>query len=221
MCETEEKYDIINVEPKVKNIYYLVDYENVRHSGFVGMEKLTSNAKLVIFYTTKSDSMPFSLFNALSSTHAELILHEVECGGQNALDFQLASYLGYILGTEPDADCHIISGDKGFEFVRSFWKQQGKKVKLTINIAGDVQQSEPKVAQKVTPQPVQVTSEFDNAVKPLNLSQSDKDKLKHIFNTHKTGDTSKRKQAISNEITKVFGNKKNKQYYQAIKPLIK
>ena len=221
MCETEDINITGAVDTKIRTIYYLVDYENVRHSGFTGMEKLTTNAKLVIFYTAKSDSMPFTLFNALSETKAELIFYEVECGGQNALDFQLSSYLGYILGTEPDADCHIISGDKGFEFVRSFWKHKGKKVKLTINIAGDVQQNEQKTTQKVTPQPVLVTSEFDIAVKPLNLSQSDKDKLKNIFNSHKTGSLPKRKQAISSEIGKVFGNDKIKNYYKAVKPLIK
>ena len=69
---------------------------------------------------------------------------------------------------------------------------------------------------------VKKETDFDKAVKPLNLSKSDKDALLKIFNdSSSVKDISKRKQSISNTITQTFGNSKSSKYYQALKPLIK
>ncbi len=199
--------------------YYLIDYENVHHSGLSGIEKLTENDKLIIFYTTNAESLTFSLYEKLIQCKAEIQLHKVQCGGKNALDFQLATFLGYILGQDSNIDCHIISNDKGYEYIRSFWKERNVKIKISSDINGNVLKLLPAV---VSVPVVKKETEFDKAVKSLNLSKSDKDALLEIFNdSANVKDISKRKQSISNTITQKFGNSKSSKYYQAIKPLIK
>lgn len=200
--------------------YYFIDYENVHQSGLNGIEKLTENDKLIIFYTTNAETLTFSLYEKLILCKAEIQLYKVQCGGKNALDFQLATFLGYILGQNTDIDCHIISNDKGYEYVRSFWKEKNVKIKISSDIEGNI----PKLLPAVVSAPVVVKKEtdFDKAVKPLNLSKSDKDALLKIFNdSSSVKDISKRKQSISNTITQTFGNSKSSKYYQALKPLIK
>ena len=199
--------------------YYFIDYENVHQSGLNGIEKLTENDKLIIFYTTNAETLTFSIYEKLILCKAEIQLYKVQCGGKNALDFQLATFLGYILGQNTDIDCHIISNDKGYEYVRSFWKEKNVKIKISSDIEGNILKLLPAV---VSPVVVKKETDFDKAVKPLNLSKSDKDALLKIFNdSSSVKDISKRKQSISNTITQTFGNSKSSKYYQALKPLIK
>ncbi len=200
--------------------YYFIDYENVHQSGLNGIEKLTENDKLIIFYTTNAETLTFSIYEKLILCKAEIQLYKVQCGGKNALDFQLATFLGYILGQNTDIDCHIISNDKGYEYVRSFWKEKNVKIKISSDIEGNILKLLPAVVS--APVVVKKETDFDKAVKPLNLSKSDKDALLKIFNdSSSVKDVSKRKQSISNTITQTFGNSKSSKYYQALKPLIK
>lgn len=197
--------------------YYLIDYENVHQTGMNGIEKLTENDRLVIFYTINAETLTFSLYEKLVSCKAEIQLYKVQCGGKNALDFQLATFLGYILGNNPNTDCHIISNDKGYEYVRSFWKEKNVRIKISSDIAGNVQKFLPVVVSDV-----QTETDFDKAVKTLNLSKADKQKLSDIYNNALIlKDTNKAKTQINNEIGKTFGSQNQKEYYAALKPLIK
>ena len=119
-----------------------------------------------------------------------------------------------MIGSQIASDIHIISNDKGFENLRSFWKQQG----IIISISSDIE------GNKNIPNPVSqgIESDFDKAIKPLKLDRSSKDKLQTIMNEAiKIKDIPKRKQKISSEICKAFGNSKTKKYYATVKPLIK
>lgn len=213
------------MEQTQKNItgYYLIDYENVHQTGLNGIEKLTENDKLVIFYTENAETLTFSLYEKLVQCKAEIQLYKVRCGGKNALDFQLATFLGYILGNNPDTECHIISNDKGYEYVRSFWKEKNVKINISSDIAGNVQKLLPVVVPAVQPAPaVKTETDFDIAVKPLNLSEENKSALLKIYSDSASmKNSSKRKQFVCNKIMQKFGNSKVSRYYQAIKPLIK
>lgn len=212
-----------NTEVIQRTRYYLIDYENVHQAGFEGIEKLTENDNLVIFYTTNAETLTFSLYEKLVSCKADIQLYKVQCGGKNALDFQLATFLGYILGNNSDTDCHIISNDKGYEYIRNFWKERNIKIKISSDIAGTVLKLLPAVVTPVQPAPTdKAETDFDKAVKPLNLSKENKNRLYGIYcgSAHFT-DISKRKQNVYQTIIKHFGNDKASQYYQAVKPLIK
>lgn len=100
---------------------FLIDYENVRTSAFNGLENLTKDDRVIVFYTSNSDNLTFSLMQRLSESRACIEYKKVSCGGKNSLDFQLCSYLGYLIGTCSDTKFHIVSKDKGFFSMISLW----------------------------------------------------------------------------------------------------
>lgn len=186
--------------------YYLIDYENVHQTGLNGIENLTENDRLVIFYTTNAETLTFSVYEKLMQCRAEIQLYKVQCGGKNALDFQLATFLGYILGNNPDTECHVISNDKGYEYVINFWKEKNIEIKISADIS-----------EALKPE-----TDFDKAVKSLNLSKEDKNRLYGIYcGSANFTDISQRKKNIHQTIVKHFGSDKAIQYYRAVKPLIK
>ena len=112
---------------------FLVDMENVHK--LTNINKLTANDKLILFYSDNTPPMPMDTIRAIVNTNVSLDLKRVHLGVKSALDFQLSSYLGYLLATYPDAKFIIVSKDKGFEVVRNFWMNENKtNVKLQQNI---------------------------------------------------------------------------------------
>lgn len=99
--------------------YYLVDYENVNKTGLNGVAKLDKDDVVCIFYSENADSLTFGLHRRLNESAAEIIYKKVVIGNKNALDFQLSSYLGYIIHENESEgkqyDYYIVSKDKAFE----------------------------------------------------------------------------------------------------------
>lgn len=100
---------------------FLIDFENVHNDGLAGIDMLTENDEIVIFYSINADSISFELLHKFMFSKAKLNYYKVRRGGKNALDFQLSSYLGYRVKTDPEAEFYIISKDNGFDFVIDFW----------------------------------------------------------------------------------------------------
>ncbi len=204
--------------------HYLIDYENVHQTGFEGIEKLSSDDFVTIFYTQNANTLSFELHQALINCKAKVSIVKVDNSSKNALDFQLSSYLGFLISNTERLDIHIISNDKGFECLRTFWAERGYKIKISSDISGKVQQMLPAVIKQDMKKndSQKPDSKFMNAVGVLKLKQDDCNKLYNIFiSNSKTKDVSKRKQNISNAINKTFGGEKTKKYYKVIKPLIK
>ncbi len=104
---------------------YLVDFENVNSAGLAGVQKLTKEDKVYIFYTVNATSLSFTAHLNLLSCPAEVIYYYVASGTKNALDFQLASFLGYLISQGTEKDFCIISNDRGYEHVKNFWEKNG------------------------------------------------------------------------------------------------
>ena len=66
--------------------YYLIDFENVKSRGMEGVELLTEEDTVCIFYSDNADSMTFDLHRKLNETKANIIYHKVAVGTKNALD---------------------------------------------------------------------------------------------------------------------------------------
>ncbi len=116
---------------------FLIDYENVRTAAFNGLEDLTEEDRVIIFYTSNSDNLTFALMQRLIKAKAEINYLKVSCGGKNSLDFQLCSYLGFLIGTNRDTRFCIISRDKGFSTMLSLWgenTENGNSVICCTNI---------------------------------------------------------------------------------------
>ena len=100
---------------------YLIDFENVKSKGLTGIEQLSPDDKVIIFYSENSDTLNFEMHRKIMTSSADIEYLKVRVGGKNALDFQLSTLLGYLLAKELYTHIFIISGDKGFDKLHDFW----------------------------------------------------------------------------------------------------
>ena len=116
--------------------YYLVDFENVKKDGLDGIHKLESEDRVCIFYSKNADSITFDQHKRLIESKAGIELCKVDVGSKNALDFQLATQLGYLIANKAAQNYYIVSKDKGFEILSGYWKSREVSVILISDITG-------------------------------------------------------------------------------------
>jgi hypothetical protein len=116
-------FDEPKKEPVSLKYIVLIDYENVHTSGLKGISHITEKDEIVIFYSVQQEeSIAF-----LRELRSDIQFAKIEKGGQNALDFQLTSYLGYVIHKAaceeelPRTRFMIISKDNGFNCAIKFW----------------------------------------------------------------------------------------------------
>lgn len=197
---------------KKKRRYFLVDYENVKTDGFQGIDELEKNDTVIIFYSANADKMTFQLHTQIIETKAKISYFGVETIGQNALDFQLSSYIGYILGKKSGCEYFIVSNDRGFENVCNFWRKKGIRIRIIPDIAKSNKENNAK------------KSEIKAAVKELGLEKADEDFVRELVSESLKIDNvtmPKLKTMINQELCKQFGSERTKSIYAAVKPLIK
>lgn len=106
---------------------YLIDTENVKSEWKCVLDKLEKKDKLLLFYTENSPNVSFADFSNLVNYPFKYEM--LPCFlGKNGLDFQLVTYLGYLLRKSPLKEYVILSNDTGFDAVVYFWTGKGKKV---------------------------------------------------------------------------------------------
>ena len=103
---------------------YFVDYENVGSTGIEGIDTLSADNTVHIFYSVKADTMKMDQVIQLMRVAANVEFHDVTMRGQkNALDFQLIAMLYF---TKRDEDtCYIISKDQGYDAAIIFGRKIG------------------------------------------------------------------------------------------------
>lgn len=105
----------------------MVDSENV---GDVWVPLLASSQpeeEVLVFYTQKSPHMNYENVRVLKETQKEAVF--IKCfEGNNALDFQLVTELGYRLREDLDSEYIIVSNDTGFDAVVRYWTEREYKV---------------------------------------------------------------------------------------------
>lgn len=102
---------------------YLIDFENVKSEGIKGILQLTENDTVIIFYSVNADTLTFETMDMIFNSKAKLQKYKIIHGGKNSLDFQLTTYLGYLIHEGKDNCFYIISNDHGFQHVVEFWKR--------------------------------------------------------------------------------------------------
>lgn len=102
---------------------YLIDFENVRSDGLKGINWLSENDIVVIFYSNNADTLTFEAMDLILNSNATIRKFKIARGGKNALDFQLATYLGFLIHENKNPYFYIISKDNGFHYVIDFWKR--------------------------------------------------------------------------------------------------
>ena len=99
----------------------LVDYENVNGSkGMKGVEYLTNEDILTIFYSDSCPNIPVEYMNPIIESGCSFMIYKLKRTGKNALDFYIAVEAGR-LSAEGHRQIAIISNDKGFEAVYDFF----------------------------------------------------------------------------------------------------
>ena len=107
---------------------YLIDFENANSRGLAGIEKLEEADRVYIFYSDKSDTLSFEMHRMVMESKAQIEYIKVTVGGKNALDFQLSTFLGYLVAKETYSHIFVISGDKGFDFLNYFWENKESEI---------------------------------------------------------------------------------------------
>ena len=134
--------------------YYLVDFENVKKDGLDGIHRLGEDDKVCIFYSKNADSITFDQHRRIIESKAAIEFCKVEVGSKNALDFQLATQLGYLIANQTADTYYIVSKDKGFEILSGYWKNRSVSVTLIADITGrshdhETQELKEKLSEKL------------------------------------------------------------------------
>ena len=117
-------------------MWLLVDVENVRDAGFSGVEWLTPEDGLVIFYSTCCEKIQRSIMETVEMTGCYVDAVKLERTGKNALDFYIASYIAELASGSSCDEIAVISKDRGFQAVLDYWKWRKPwlKIHFTTNI---------------------------------------------------------------------------------------
>ena len=132
------------------NKLYLVDYENVKADGMYGVDQLGKKDCVCIFYSENASTLTFGLHEKLNQTKGKIVLQKVEVGVKNALDFQLSTYLGYLISENEGKNetYYIVSEDKGLAILTGYWAERGENVKTASDIAAAKEDQEEEKSSK-------------------------------------------------------------------------
>ena len=97
----------------MKKNYILIDYENVQPNDLTKLNKEHFN--VFVFFGENQTKVSFEFASTLQQMGANAEYIKISGNGNNALDFHIAFYIGYIATKEPDSFFHIISKDTGFD----------------------------------------------------------------------------------------------------------
>lgn len=185
--------------------YYLVDYENVKTHGLDGIDDLGPEDVVCIFYSENADSMTFDLHRRLNESRAKIIYQKVDVGTKNALDFQLTSYLGYMIceNRGREVSYFIVTKDHGFSSLVGYWKKREIDIALVVDVSGGNAQDTGRELRSQVEQRLKDKEEVDTVVKLIQQCKT--------------------KQDMHNALVKQYPSKDHKkadEIYKSIKSLI-
>jgi len=138
---------------------YFIDSENVGDLWVALLPTLEEGDDILVFYTARSPHMSYRNLIALKESEKKVTF--IECyEGNNALDFQLCSEIGYYIHANPDIDYFIVSNDTGYDAVVKYWKKknlsirriQGKACLNITNILGNKNADSPIKTNELVPE---------------------------------------------------------------------
>ena len=163
--------------------HFLVDSENVNDNWLMLFDMADENDEIVVFYTKKSPHMSYMSVIRLMENNSINVRFEESYEGTNALDFQLVSYMGYLMGcagsfsenkcdaasAESCADEYIImSNDTGYDPAVRFWKDKGFAVRrFNVNFCKQAVQRRKNIKYQVV---ADIPSKEDNVNNNTNTN---------------------------------------------------
>lgn len=153
--------------------------------------------RVEIFYSDRCKAISLEIIEQLTQRGIGVGAYGVATGAKNALDFQLSTFLGYMVATDWTASFVIVSKDTGFDKVVDFWKNKNVNVSRVDSTSSQSQTevAKPKVkSKKAEGMPLTTRAEL---LQYLGADEYD-DELLIIVNSYKT------KTAINNAFVKYY-----------------
>lgn len=151
---------------------YLIDFENVASEGLSGITYLGEDDQVIIFYSNNSNRLTMKMHILIGKSVCDLQYFEVTVGGKNALDHQISTWLGYLVGIgAAERNYYIVSRDMGYKHVANFWAANGDRPKVrcvdTIKAAGRLERNR-RDQKEAAPQAEPVREEAAPAQEPVS-----------------------------------------------------
>ncbi|MCM1106039.1 MAG: PIN domain-containing protein [Blautia sp.] len=196
---------------------FLVDFENVNSSGLNGISALEASDRIVIFYSENADSMTFDLHEQINSSRAQISFQRVDVGRKNALDFQLATYLGYLVCENEKENrrvrYYVVTKDRGYSSLVTFWTKRGIEIVLAGSLASskivEDEKSEKPAEDKKAKQEKSEKPAEDKKAKQEKSEKSAGDKKAKQEKSEKSAGDKKAKQEKSEKPGKKGSKKKD------------
>lgn len=111
---------------------YLVDMENVALRWVFYLQTATAEDEFLLFYSKNTTcSLTFPVVQMLFDSEAKIRC--IPCYvGENAMDFQLCSELGFCIAGNKATKYAIVSGDTGYDPVVKHWQDMGVFVERMV-----------------------------------------------------------------------------------------
>ena len=198
--------------------YYLVDLENVGLEGIHVNDRLPEENIIHIFSTVNGPKMDITTLARLDRN--ALAFHEVPPGKQS-LDMHLVSYLGFLIQGDPLSRFIIVSKDRDYDDVLSFWNDKGITVSRRDKIQEPIKSEGLKAktkAEKRTRSEAEVREEevrnfIDTHFQGKKYKSCKDDMVKAVLDA-------KSRTQVNNNLMKIFPGSEMKGIYCIIKPLI-
>lgn len=154
--------------------YYFVDYENVHSEGFIGIDGIAKNDTLYLMYTEQCKTFSLEVLEKIIRRKINFEVYKVGSGSKNALDFQLSSFMGYIIAKNEDKECifYIVSKDTGFDHLIDFWRKKGVNVERIYNFSPNSKGAKPKAVKSLPFSQPTVSLPFVSSAKLSSSAQS-------------------------------------------------
>ncbi len=205
---------------------YLIDYENTGVKGLYGIERLHEDDLIVIFYGPKTGAVPFDDHVKISSAVSHVEYIKTTKTAKNYLDFQLTTYLGYLVASTGVKEYYVVSKDSGYDSVIDFWKARGMTISRRENICNE--KPAPKTASKAAkPEPPVIKNENESI---KSVPEKIRKQVRHILKAENLqGGAYKKiyacmlqatdKQALNTALVRVFTQEDGNRYYKQIVPI--
>ena len=149
--------------------HYLVDFENVNDEGLREIGALQKDCCIHIFFSANTARISLEYLTLMRN--ATVKAHKVN-DNNSSLDIHLATYLGYLIGSDVNQQdsFFIVSAGHDFSELVRFWERRGVNLHMiTIrNRRDDYERPAPfRQAASAVPRPVQVRPMYERPSRPV------------------------------------------------------
>lgn len=113
--------------------HFIIDYENVNYAGLKGIEFLTSQDKITIFYSDRCPNIIKRDLDIIQNSGCKFDTCKLVKAGKNALDFYIAVRVGEEIAAASDdnvINIAIITEDHGFYGVLDYCRHRKRNVNI-------------------------------------------------------------------------------------------